>query len=517
MAWTIEVDTGAGFVAHEYLRFNFEKSLNQIESAYAQLVPESTELNEGDEVKITWDKSGGDKRVWFRGLVVRKRKDDLRDVIEVWCYDDSFDFYKSSLGDFRDYGSATPHSIVTSAGSPKGLIYNAQGNAIMAYATTAPNAITGGAPGNALTFRAHTSRNILHLGRLCEQATHGGGPTYGLEWFVDRSGADAKQLNVVTRREHAAVYTAESFQIGVDLHIVPRSTDEDNKYDRVLVVGSGSGRARVTSSWVGAGTRELVFADKSIANATTATNLANRIHDSLSNGGAARFDAATYEHALDTDIGDDIDIVPLAGGGATTYRCLGIRYDSRSSAFTFEIGRLRRFFSTTIRDLERSVDALDVHAQETDLKPTQQVSGGTTVTGTQGAGAVTLTKGVGAGAPGSAISVCSVAANAAHVDADGFMWLAIVQVDDTAGARFAGNIVWTIDLDGTDIATFTTSDIVAGKDFKARGFWPFGFTAATTFTLRGQNLDDNTGADADAPAATCAFSVTEKPKFTVNA
>lgn len=200
----------------------------------------------------------------------------------------------------------------------------------------------------------------------------------GLDWWCDYSGAGAAQLNVASNRQRAGTYTAEAFQVGVDLTLAPAATDGDTTFDKVLVIGSGSGITRIESGFVGSGTKELVFNDKNIINATTAGNLATRIYNSLSNGGATRYSARTKRHNLSTQVGDNVTVTPIGGGSPVTYRCLGIHYEHQERTFILDLGRQRRYIFTEMRDVQRNLEAVANSAQFTDQLPTFLLSNGQT-------------------------------------------------------------------------------------------------------------------------------------------
>lgn len=365
--WTLEVNKGAGFVQEVLLNHDFRKPLNSIEELHCLIAQGTTLPAEDNEVRLTWDLGGAQQRVWFRGIITHRLHDELGGMLQLWCMSDALTVAKSMLGDERFY-NATPYAIVQGAVAPLGLLYNAQSNLSMAYGTVAPNAITALNPGNALTFRGAASC-LDSIGRLCEEGTSGGGPTYGLEWFVDRDGADAKRFNLVTRRQRAAVYTPDSFQIGDTLHVVGSSREADRKYDRVRVTGSGSGTSRIVSAWVGAGAREYVFEDKTVHTVAAANNLANRLYNELNTLGTTRYETETYTHNIATDVGDDVSIVPDGGGAPTTYRCVEIRYDFNKGAFTFMLGRRRDFFLASLGDLRRNAQGMGQSSQITDVRP----------------------------------------------------------------------------------------------------------------------------------------------------
>lgn len=364
--WTIEVGIAGGALASQrWLDQGFDLGLNQMDSFHATIITRGTPTR-GDDVKIWWDKGGPNERLWLRAQVTQAVQDKTNATRwRISGYGDLFPIFQSTLGGLRDYGAATPWAILQQAGPPAGLLVNAQGAQVMNAGTTAPNALSGGAPGNAFIFRAHTGNMLLNIARLCEQATFGGGPQYGIEFFVDRDGGDARRFNLVSKRQRSGM-VAESFQIGPDFHFAPGETNLDNDYNRVKVVGTGSGRVRVESAWVGAGNRELVFEDKNIADVMTAANLANRILAALNSGSSERQEAETYRPNMVTQVGDDVSVVPRGGGAPSTLRCFGINYEWSRKTYRLELGRQRRFFDSYLRDGVRRDDGDGVHAQITD-------------------------------------------------------------------------------------------------------------------------------------------------------
>jgi len=371
--WTVEVDTGSGFTEIQYTEFEFEESLNRIPEALVHLA--ETTPSEGDPIRITYNKGESNERTWFRGFITDLDQDENQDMQSADCHGDAYLLYEGQTGVLREWENNTPWLILQnstgSLTSETGLIFNAQNSQVMQIGDgVAPNALGSSNAGDRMDFRAHTGARagglLWHINRLCEMAAVSG--NVGLEWFVDRDSNDDARLNVVERRERASTYTNETFDARDNAHDERTKTTRMQEWDRVKVIGEGSGRARVESDWKGTGSKEFILQEKSIPDKATADNFAEHLEATLKNGGNPRRVFETYDWDLETRAGDDIDFVDK-DGNTSTERVFGIRFSTETGAFTFETGRHRPFWDGWLLDAARAIDSMGFASQVTDGKP----------------------------------------------------------------------------------------------------------------------------------------------------
>lgn len=162
---------------------------------------------------------------------------------------------------------------------------------------------------------------------------------YGLEWTTTMEGGNTSTptFYLVKRRERAATYTPEVFNIPGDLSNARRGAAQFPGVDAVKIVGAGSGASRVTSATAGTGSRELVIEDKAIFQTINADNMANRV---LGIYGVSTevITATCQKHSSPTRAGDSVTI-QQAGVADATLRAVLVHYRLSTKTFTIQFGR----------------------------------------------------------------------------------------------------------------------------------------------------------------------------------
>lgn len=304
---------------------------------------------QGDVVKIVWDQGLATEQLHWFGFLSQVETKQEGNVYVLRAFTLDALLYIGQTGAPRHYEGLTPHAIIQAAGTPNPLLINSQGTTVITYGTAAsvPNKVDGVTPGTALTnFLTDSTTLFENMRRLCMQARYDGA-SYGLEWTATLEGANnsSPRFYLVKRRERAAAYTPEVFEMGEDIVNGRRGSNQFPGVDRVVVIGGGDGLSRVESAAAGAGTRELVSEDKAIladafgtpSTSTNANNMAQRllgIH--LSTVEVVMGD--TLRHASATRAGDTCTI-RQTGRADASLRCMMRHYSLERRAMTMLFGR----------------------------------------------------------------------------------------------------------------------------------------------------------------------------------
>lgn len=500
--WTVDIGTGGGALTtyESALPVYFLKRLNGVGNftLYVMQLDGHAAIARDMLVRIFWNKGESDEKLHIEGFVTDVREDSGRQAYWVRGLTLEGLMAQSTLGTTRKYTAQTPHTIIQSAGSPRGLIYNSQNNlkpvggTTVRYGSSAsvPLKVDGANPGTALTFLADSSRSMLNIQRLCLQARYDGA-SYGLEWFVRLEGASNSDpyLYLVKRRNRAAVYTAETWTINSDLLRSRRGTEGLTAAQLIRVVGLGDGTSRVDSGAVGAGGLEGIIADKSIIDATAATNMANRLSELL-NPSTEMVTAYLAKYAHTSELGDDVTIAQN-GRANVTLRLFEVSWNYQEKLFSVVLGRPRANPHDPLAALDKLAGSQAHAPQVTDTVPEVIESSTPSITATSGGVAVAA----GAGPVPVAIS----AAPAADFGRAEAFWIHL-SLGISAGT-VAGAASHTHDL-GNHTHTYdkTTGVTISNANSGNAGADPHGHTATPTHTATASGTPSTNISGASAPA-----------------
>lgn len=350
MGWSILIGASGGVLVNYPSYFDFEFYDPLYDFGVANIILTGLRGNpapaQGNVLKIVWDRGLASEQVHWQGFVSQVQTKQQGNVYVLRCFTLDALLQVGQTGAVRNYLALTPHQIIQAAGSPSPLIVDQQGTTRITYGTAAsvPNKVDGANPGTALTqFVTDATTLFNNMRRLCHQARYDGA-SYGLEWTTTLEGANGSspRFYLVKRRERAAAYTAETYDIPDDFVNARRGSDLFPGVDAVKVIGGGNGlggtgSTRVESALVGAGTRESIVVDKAILQTTNATNLANRILGIF--GSTIEVVAGdTLRHASPTRSGDNITVTQTGKAPLTT-RVVMRHYRLGARTFTFICGR----------------------------------------------------------------------------------------------------------------------------------------------------------------------------------
>lgn len=393
MAWTLRMGAqGAALASYEdFADFRFTDRLFDFGAATIALVG----LNgngapqRGWVVKIVWDYGLATESVEWEGVIDQAQKRQDGNLYAIRAYTLDAMLHTNQTGTYRNYLALTPHAIIQAAGTPNPLLVNSQGTTVLPYGAAAgvPNKVDGVNPGVALTqFVSDTTTLFDNMRRLCMQARYVGGAygsmqgvyasgDYGLEWRVTMEGANASTptFYLVKRRERAAAYTPEVFNVTDDLHTSKRGNPEFPGIDSARFIGGGDGTSRIDSGLVGAGSREAVVVDKAILNATNATNAANRVLG-IYGKTIEMVSGESIRHGRATRAGDVVQVTQT-GHAATYLRCIERFYQLSRRAYIYQFGRPMPMGRDTIQAISGATRTDQTTPQFTDVKPESLQSG----------------------------------------------------------------------------------------------------------------------------------------------
>lgn len=331
-------------------------------------------------IRIVWDKSLATEQVHFEGVILDVRRHDRTNTYHLTGIDVAgltwFMGSADNAGASRKWTTQTPHTILTSAGTPRGLVYNTQnalrpiGATTLQYGSAAavPNKVDGANPGTAIDFLADGGRTLVNLQRLCLQARYDGA-SYGLEFFGRLEGANNSdpKLYVVKRRERAAAYTPEVWEVNESLFNARRGHEGMTAAEALRAVGIGDGTSRVQSGLYGSGGMEGIVADKSIIGTTNATNMVNRLGELL-NPTTEVVTGYVLKHGMATRVGDTVTIRE-SGKADVNLRVFEIHYVLEQRAFRVMLGRPRPMSEDPLVKLDILAGGQAHASQVTDAVP----------------------------------------------------------------------------------------------------------------------------------------------------
>jgi hypothetical protein len=297
---------------------------------------------EEDVVRIIWDYGLASEEVHWEGYLstVQNKQQGNTYVLRGFTYDGKLNIRQT--GSTRDYLNKTPYQIIQAAGSPSPLLVGDSGAAVLAYGSDAavPNKVDGSNPGTALAqFSTDVKMLFTNMKRLSLQGVYGDG-SVGLEWLGRLEGVNSSspRFYMVKRRERAASYTPEVFNIPDDIVNARRGSDLAPGFDYVKVFGAGVGSTRIVSTVAAFGTvREFVSEDQTIFKVQNANNMAQRLLDIYPINTEIVI-GSCYRHTSPTRAGDTVRITQ-DGYSDTFLRVIMRTYSLAERAFIYTIGR----------------------------------------------------------------------------------------------------------------------------------------------------------------------------------
>lgn len=375
MGWSVLIaPPGSPFVEYDsYADFEFVNFLYHYGAAQAVLtgLDGNATPAEGDIIKFVWDRGLASEQTWWTGFLVKVQQKQQGNVYVLRAFTLDALLDRAQTGQHRNYLSKTPFAIIQTAGSPNPLNVNDQGTTVITYGNSGavPNRIHAGQTGTSLAqFVSDSTSLFRNMKRLAFQSRFGDG-SYGLEWTTTLEGANSSspRLYLMKRRERAAVYTPEVFNITDDLENVRRGAETFPGADTVRVIGGGDGDSRIDSGRVGTGDREVVTEDKAIFQTTNAVNLANRLLE-VYDSSIEVVVGTTFRHASPSRCGDTVTITQAGKTDADT-RVMYQHYSLKDKVFQFGLGRpvqTGRERETTLHGITQSDTTTP---QYTDVRP----------------------------------------------------------------------------------------------------------------------------------------------------
>lgn len=320
----------------------------------------------GKVLRVLWD--GVEQ---WAGIIDGAQKGSQGDIYVVQAYTPDAQLHAGQTGGIRNYLAQTPLQIIQTSVSPSPLLVNSQAATVLIYGVAAgvPNKVDGANPGTALTqFVADSTTLYQNMRRLCLQARYDGA-SYGLEWLGRMEGANNSdpRFYLVKRRERAAVYAAETFDVPGTLYESLRGSPSFAGVDAVRVIGAGDGVSRIESALAGAGTREAIFEDKAILQVTNANNMANRLLEVY--GKSKEFIIGkTWKHGHLSRAGDTATVTQ-SGHAPASVRVIERIYSLRDRTFVLVFGRPDSYMRDKANSIDRVLGTQTTSPQFTDTKP----------------------------------------------------------------------------------------------------------------------------------------------------
>lgn len=259
------------------------------------------------------------------------------------------------------------------------------------------------------------------------------------------------------------------------------------------------------------GRREQVVWAPWIQDSATAQSLAETLLATYKGDGVnglRRFTAVLKFGGLFTTDFDAIlgDVVGIEKGGVEVARGRFHQweYEQTSESLTIHLGPQRVPFYEGYAQLKRQSNETFEAIERSTQKPTQPESDGSGQSFTAPTGASVVV------ADGATGVLRTIAANALHLDADGFKWKMTINPDGAWG----GPMTWIVTLSGTEILAFTTENLKSGKLYETLGAYPFGVSGGSgNYAL---SVVNRSGASVTVPIDAVTFDVTQKPRFRVD-
>lgn len=340
--WSVLIGT-AGGVLSEYTSINddldFMDPLYDFGAASFTLTSLDGNVAPVEDMvcRIFWDRGLATEQMHWEGYLTTVQKKQEGNIYFIRAFTLEAMLYVKQTGSARNYLSKSPHVIMQAAGTPDPLNVGQSGLTVITYGSSAsvPNKIDGVNPGTVLNRFCTDALNLfMNMKRLCYQGRYGDG-SFGLEWTSKLEGVNSSspRFYLVKRRERAAVYTPEVFNIPDDFSNVRRGSDQAPGCDSTKVIGEG-----VESSINFTGTtRELVVVDKTIFEFTNADNMAKRLLD-IHEKNIEVITTSCYRHNSPTRAGDVITVTQPSAS-PTDLRVVMRHYSMATRAFIFVIGR----------------------------------------------------------------------------------------------------------------------------------------------------------------------------------